>query len=224
VSDIRYPTTQDLQWAFRDGNPRYSYSERGGGSCEVDPMPCYAHDATIAVPAISTIELIWKPETPVVWHLAAFEDTGRTNAFAQKLEDYYEEYGDGRKWTSHIFLSGKRTPINPAVTEYVVAHEYGHHVDYWIANRSYPDIERDYERDTEFQKAYAVLRGCDYSKKYGAGNWHNSIGEIIANDFRILIAGVQTNYWPHDIEHPFKVKDLDNWWSDQLKTRRNLDA
>jgi hypothetical protein len=44
---------------------------------------------------------------------------------------------------------------------------------------------------------YAQLRGCDPATPYGGGTWHKSPGELLANDFRILVAGVEPEFWPH---------------------------
>jgi len=68
-----------------------------------------------------------------------------------------------------------------------------------------------------FRDDYAKMRRLKTQKHYGPGTWHKSIGEIVANDFRILGAGVEAEFWPHPgITHPKKLKTVQKWWEDHL--------
>ncbi len=48
-------------------------------------------------------------------------------------------------------------------------------------------------------REYAQLRGLPVDERalYGGGRWHAAIGELFANDFRILVARAELEFWPH---------------------------
>jgi hypothetical protein len=112
-----------------------------------------------------------------------------------------------------IFLCGKRVPPHPAVTRYLVAHEYGHNVEYML------NIARGAQSawDEALSIEYAQVRGLpDSTLHHGdGGNWHDSIHEIIACDFRILVCETEVEFWPHaGIARPEHVPALAAWWAE----------
>jgi hypothetical protein len=157
---------------------------------------------------------------PPVWdvdlYIADREETGRTNAWSTVHEDGRYE---GDTWVKDppiglIVLSGKRTPPHPALTRHLVAHEYGHNVE-WMVN---------YTRgvglhDDSLAREYAEMRGLpDSALHHGTGGrWHDSVHEILACDFRIVVCDIEPEYWPHPgIPHPDRVDELDGWWADAV--------
>lgn len=198
---------KDLHWDFRDEPylPLFSYHTQ-----RVDPFPCYAHDPQIVRDTLEKVEgtatISLAPHSLFILH---YETSTRTNGWASS-----ESQWNGEKHVpsaGHITLNGKRIPPHPAVTRYLVSHEYGHHADYSIC--AHRGVEND-----GFDDEYAKLRGLthDYSR-YGGGYWHSNVGELIANDFRILVADVETDFWPHPgFDRPEDVPGLQQWWEENL--------
>jgi hypothetical protein len=49
------------------------------------------------------------------------------------------------------------------------------------------------------------------------GTWHDSACEILACDFRILVTGMEAEFWPHPgIPRPEMVPALRDWWDAAL--------
>jgi hypothetical protein len=49
---------------------------------------------------------------------------------------------------------------------------------------------------------------------YGALTWHTAMGEIFADDFRILIPKIELEHWPHPgIPRPEEVEEIKIWWA-----------
>lgn len=209
---------EDLQYGFHDKNPYFTfYSTRE----EVDPFPCYPHDMKVAQETIDRLTL----RTDANIKVMPFESISRTNGWASK-SGYYDYKEDGSwdyKYVHLIVLSGKRTPIMPAMTRYMIGHEYGHIVEHLIrdtlTDKTGINDGTDYEFQTKFLKEYAKFRGIEYSDKYGANNWHSNTQEVFANDYRILAAGIETDYWPHTFDHPDHTSSwFKNMWNAFLTT------
>jgi len=95
------------------------------------------------------------------------------------------------------------------MTRYLVAHEYGHCVDYWM---NFKRGSKD-EVVTDFDREYAALRGVEANSDYGALKWHRNIGELIANDFRICVCNVEPEFWPHPgFAHPHDLPHVNEFW------------
>lgn len=170
----------------------------------VDPFPCYAHEAELVrrevAHAEAMVPLPWLPKYFVI----PFETRSRTNGWADCTK--YR----GQPLHPWILLQGKRIPIHPAMTRYLVSHEYGHVVHGNLAVK----LGMKWE---EFAEFYArEVRRIPYFKDYGAGKWHLNTGEIIANDIRITLLHREEEFWPHEVEHPLVCHGdrVRLWWEE----------
>lgn len=202
---------EDLSWPFESG-PQYRLDHDGHHSVVVDPAPAYKHNVELVRVKVHEIAKAFPITWPVTFYVLSHEFTSRTNAFAQgnafdyrsKLEDYDE--GDEQYLRCpYIVMSGKRIPIMPAMTRYLVAHEYGHIVEDWIAKQRK-------QRDSDLLKEYAELRRIKFPLNYGCGTWHETPGEIFANDFRILVGNAEVEFWPHECQRPEDNYAVIGWW------------
>ena len=201
----------DLRWGFTDAIPsfsvkdgKYNHSERGV------PFPCYAHDLTLVESELKRTASVFALPFPVYLYVSAFECEGRTNAHASTGYDYDAKQVDGEYPIGNgtIVFSGKRIPIMPAMTRYLVSHEYGHLVEEAVKKAKRLDVEE-----------YAKMRGCEPrgAQFYGGRTWHKSFGEIFANDFRIIVCDREPEFWPHSVPHPNSDKTLIEWWIAQAE-------
>lgn len=210
-------------WSFRDSSLHWAHK---AASSTFDPFPAYAHDLPEARAAAEHAAVILPPLYDVDIRLTNREEVARTNGFSTNT--YVREYADsgecvGKAPLGLIVLSGKRIPPHPAMTRYLVGHEYGHHVCWMLGSvRGASHLQ-----DDSYLPDYAKMRGLDVDevRHHGAGgNWHNSISEIFACDFRILILGIESEYWPHPgIPHPDTVENLNAWWLDAYNELREAD-
>lgn len=192
-------------------------------SMAADPFPAYAHRVNDLELTAHAVERAYPlPEEFRPWYvLSPWEDPGRTNASTHREFDYDAEPPEGveerewrsqRPWTSWILFGAKRIPPHPAMTRYLAAHEYGHVVNYWLERRAGID-----EGGQDLDDEYRAVRGLAAPTHYGGGTWHLAVGELIANDFRVLVTGVEADYWPHPgIERPERVAGLDAWWAEAV--------
>jgi hypothetical protein len=183
----------NLEWCFDGRGPKL---KAGQLTDEVDPFPCYAHPVGLVRKVADEVEAALTLPREVNIYNYHYEVLTRTNGYACEME-WCSEYT--------IVLSGKRIPPHPGMTRYLVAHEYGHHVDYFLS----------WMQGFSIHKEYQELRGG--VTEYGARQWHNNVGELIANDFRILVAGQEMDFWPHTgFEHPHKRLDVQRWWAEAV--------
>lgn len=201
----------DLRWDW-DGKCSLSFSLGNGRSEEVynvDPTPGYSHDRELVRLVAGRCEAVFPTLMPTVYGVLGFDDTSRTNGLASKEVDYR---GDGtpKPYVGVVTLLGKRIPLHPGMTRYLVAHEYGHIADFHLCHVL--GLEAN-----GLDVDYARMRGIECDSRYGPGRWHTNIGEVIANDFRIVVAGVEREFWPHPYAHPLSVPGVWDWWQGMSK-------
>lgn len=203
----------EINWEFQRGPhvPTKPYPTK------VDPFPCYPHDEVSVILLIEKVVNLFPIGFDINWYILHYECESRVNGWAQRSWLYNSEKPDERAWEGIIILNGKRIPIHPAVTRYLVAHEYGHLVEYWIEYKLNKDDQDGEEK--RFRERYAELRNLPEGYfKYGGGNWHTYVGDIIANDFRVCVTGIEEDFYPHPhIDHPNKVEAVKEFWKDMLK-------
>lgn len=227
---IELLTPDKVIWPMgrQDNIPEYRC---GGGSYErtfkVDPFPCYAHDLErVTIIANMCEEAFPLRDARVGLYLLSHDFIDRINGLTFEDTIYYRD--DDSEWDEKIpsykndgsvnnlhgqaltiALAGKRIPIMPAMTRYLVSHEYGHAVfDYAARKLGYKDHEAD-----KLQADYMKLRGIeDWPKHYTGAQWHQSPGEIIANDFRILFTKQEMEFYPHECALPNWREPEGLWW------------
>lgn len=213
-------TGPDLNWNFESGKPYFntiSYSPYKSRRINVDPFPCSQHNIELLTSHIEKIETAFPVGSCVRYYVFPFEIEGRTNAWASSMEVWDEE---GKKKTpieSDIVFSGKRTIIHPAMTKYLVAHEYGHVVDKWIQHCMKKEKETNNDQEDIFHKEYADMRGIPMSVGYGGGRWIDAIVEIIADDFRIIVGKTDIDFYPHSCTHPLESPEVKKFWKAAFK-------
>lgn len=205
----------DADWSFRTNAPTWQHG-RHGSVGTFDPFPAYPHDRAVVDQTAAQISKECQPLWNVELFIADREETGRSNGYSSVHEG--GGYVDG-EWvkgdpTGLIMLSGKRIPPHPAVTRYLVAHEYGHNVE-WMLNRARgaQNIQSD-----DVINEYGQVRGlsAEHMHHGSGGRWHDSVHEIFACDFRIVVCGIEGDYWPHPgVPRPHGTA-LTTWWVDQI--------
>jgi hypothetical protein len=205
----------DIQWGFTDTMPSF-HTKHGTYGCRerVDPFPCYAHNLALVESELKRTAGLFPLPFPVYIYVSAFECEGRTNAHASTGHDYDGKMVDGEYpiGSGTIVFSGKRIPIMPSMTRYLVSHEYGHLVEAALTRAKRLNVED-----------YARMRGCEprNTEFYGGRTWHKAFGEIFANDFRIIVCDRELEFWPHPVRFPGNTDtQLIDWWLDQQEFAR----
>lgn len=204
----------DLCWDFEDNGaglytkPRYKWCWRK--RIKVDPTPGYPHERMLVRSFAEKVYFDFPLPHPPTFYISPFEEPSRTNGWTDRGFQY--DKGRVKRWEPYIFLSGKRIPPMPAMTRYLVAHEYGHVVAFHLSQ------EWGDPQDTRtFLEEYRKLRGLPKRPHYGPGNWHADIGEVFANDFRILVCKTEPEYWPHmSICRPELEPQVVEWWAERI--------
>jgi hypothetical protein len=206
----------DLIWPFK-GEPYIivnKIADTYNRNVQVDPFPCGVHDKRLVEKFVGRIEQIFPTNAILQWAIIPFETCERTNAWAQSDSIWSAEASIKQKHKIDclIVLSGKRPIVHPAMTEYLVAHEYGHIVDYWITACM---KEETGEREEDvFRKKYAEVRGIEYQSTYGGGRWVDNIMEVIADDFRIIMGKTDPDFYLHSCTHPLSEPRIINYWNE----------
>lgn len=232
---IKYIRHNHISWPFeRQPEVRLDTKFNSYFVEPIQPFPCYAHNKEVLQETIELLETYFRIPKPFApdWFVLEYDGISQVNGSTNRRFDYYSPRADKLKnkrdarkergeepipeemteWNSFIILYGKRTPIHPAMTRFVAAHEYGHAVDYYIERMMNLEPEKNL-LDAE----YAEVRGIKNDQNYGGARWDTNIGEIIADDFRIMVADMQVEHWPHRGRKPWQIPELHDWWDDKVK-------
>jgi hypothetical protein len=205
----------DPGWSFDRELPAYFVKHAGtwGRSELVDPHPAYAHDVDLVRTELAHLRAVAPLPFPLAIFVLGHETAGRTNGHYSE-EHVYDEDRRNSTTVGLIVLSGKRIPIHPAMTRYLVAHEYGHAVEDHLARRRGM-------KDEQLKQLYRERVRPDASPDYGCGKWHANVGELFANDFRILIADREREFWPHaGFTRPEYIAAAWDFWRDAIAELR----
>lgn len=213
---------KEVYWNFQHNSSPYfsiqSLFKSYPDSINIDPFPCSTHNMDLLKKHVTEVESKFKIHAPVRWIILPFETTCHTNATAY----HYAIYNDKKPklkerycFEGFVAMSGKRTIVHPAMTRYLAGHEYGHMVDYWITAQM--NKGKEHANENTFRRLYAEMRGLPFGGGYGGGRWIDNIGEIIADDFRIAVAGIDEDFYEHTCTHPLKSKKVIAFWKEMHK-------
>src|ERR1051325_3909373 len=126
---------KEFDWGFNSNHPSFRYEISDGKyihESEFDPFPCYSHDTSLIETLSNNVFLKFPIHFDVYYCLFAYEPIQRTNGQASYKSIYDEKLkvNDRYPFIGIISLFGKRIPLMPAMSRYLVGHEYGHIVDY----------------------------------------------------------------------------------------------
>ena len=193
---------KEPKWDFDGSGAYYKLGEGYGIRAKVDPFPAYSHDEVYTWGLLSTL----KVQIPVDIYILEHELESRVNGWSD-VQYNWDDKGHIEDQSHIICLSGKRTPIPQSMQYYITAHEYGHAVENFLVEKT---------KNENFRVEYAKMRGVDLREHYGGRSWINAPGEVLADDFRILVAGQHTTYWPHDkVLPPWNNDHLIDWWAEK---------
>lgn len=208
-TEVILKPASELCWSFTENRDPYFQIDEGGykSNVYVDPFPAYAHDIELVKSELERCVSIFSIDQDVKIYVLEREFLHRTNAQASQCSDYNSPYDEEKKqyskWEGVIVMSGKRIPPHPAVTRYLVAHEYSHVIQYNLADKGVITLDE-----------YAELRGYEQvNKHYGGGTWHTAINEIFADDCRMLKFRAELEFWPHTCPRPEEIPAIVDFWS-----------
>lgn len=142
---IELKAEKDLCWSFSDGAaPYFSIPGDGYGysrSVRVDPFPAYAHDMDLVGIEAVRVARSFPLKEPIRIVTLDREFLERTNGWTD-IEPNYDSSEKPRPWAATIVLSGKRIPIHPAMTRYLVSHEYGPRGRWTFATHAWRSVRK----------------------------------------------------------------------------------
>src|ERR1051325_3229582 len=130
-------TERDLCWPLSDSSynsaPHYFIKRQGHDTqITVDPYPGYAHSAALVYQELCTVSTKFPLPVPIYVYLPVFEAISRTNGVCYN-DMNWKGNTDERVWDrATIILHGKRIPLHPGMTRYLISHEYGHAVQRFL--------------------------------------------------------------------------------------------
>lgn len=189
----------DPHWPFQAARPLLHV---GGGrqprAVPLHPAPAYPHDAALVEKHLRHLEQCFPLPRPPIVYLPRHDGEGGVGAVT--FDGAPLEHEADARGQPLIILFAKPTPIHPALTRYLLAHEYGHAVADYLGRQHQGNGEPGRRL---MEAEYIELRGLPHAPRvYGPGTWHQDPEEIFANDFRILVAGQEVDFWPHEVPHP----------------------
>jgi hypothetical protein len=203
---VRRLTAKHLSWSFERQGPR-AYLIGNYESAPFDPFPCYSHDVDLVKGGLVHLAVV-APLVPLTVWVSSFESESRVLGWTTNRMNYGEKGERSTLAENAILLNGKRTPIHPATTRYLIAHEYGHAVEDWIEEaRELPP--------NGLRAEYTAMRAGAGNHHGDAQTWDSSVGEVMANDFRLTVVGVETEHWPHP-GIPLPDKNVELWWAEAI--------
>lgn len=216
--------TKDLSWSFDGQDPSFyvAHANNYGRHEKVYPTPAYHHDIDLVRAEFSRLRELAPLPFPLLVAVFSHEFHGRTNGFYNEHAHYNYETSKADYHIGTICLSGKVIPLHPAMTRYLVSHEYGHGVE--------DQLQRIRGmKDFALRRYYVEHVRPDALDSYGPGKWHSNVGELMANDFRILVAGREPEFWPHPgFSRPEHTPSVVTFWQDAqkdlLNAEKNIDV
>lgn len=202
VIEVRSPS-----WSFHSPHPFLHVGQKESPiAVQVAAAPSYPHSRGVVTKLLEELERAFPLPRPLRVYLPHFDGVNGTNGVTY---DASPEAHPGAIGQPVMVLFGKATPIHPAVTRYLMAHEYGHAVADLLARLA--------GSKGRLLAGYLELRELPRAAPaYGPGTWHLDPEEILANDFRLLVARQELEFWPHpDTQRPEELPALVAWWSGQ---------
>lgn len=203
----------DLIYQFTEQLPHYKLKGFSWGhQVVVDPFPCYRHNYGLIWQTAQQLAKKFPLGMVVRYYVLAHEPISRTNATTYHDEDY-DSALTIKPQMAEIIMNGKRVCIHPAMTKYLTVHEYGHAVYYWLSEVFGFDNK---DPDGLYRK-YCEVRHINFNESrrsvYGGRKWHLDIGEVFANDFRIVVGNESSEWWPHtNHTEPLTATGVVDWW------------
>jgi hypothetical protein len=216
----------DLIWDFSSPKPRFSIPSQARdwpSTIYVEPFPCTGIvDIELVKKEAERVQNLFPIGTLLTWFTLPLEEETRCNAWAS-ADDLWGNEGEAKIIKEkhikegRIGFTARRTIIHPALVKYLVAHEYGHQVDYWINAKIRLEEKLDGGSD-HFRDRYAEFRKIPNPKGYHAGeSYKNSLTEIVANDFRIVVCEQDVDIYPHYVENPHGNAEIKAFWNEIIE-------
>jgi hypothetical protein len=208
-----------LDWPTGDSSyPEFGFLDNRH-TVKLDPFPGYCHNHLTAKATIIDCVKAFPPQTNLTTWLSRWDDLSRYNGFLYRDSFKYNENNEPLTYHTHIFLTGKKTPIHPVSTRALIAHEYGHAVAYWLELKTQRPVEQIYDEYVDVVLGNNCTNDRELEHAGRILPWHRRIQEIFADDFRVFLAGIDTDFYPH--YNIYMDNDMIErrkyWWKEQLQ-------